>query len=88
MTQVWPDFGDAPVPTLLSMICKPEAVVTEAEVMGFPAVWADAVAAMRDELTAAAMAASAVWMIVRREDRIMNTFRKRRTSLAQGGLFP
>ena len=69
MTQIWPDFGEAPVPTLLSMICKPEAVV-----MGFPAVWADAVVAMRDELAAAATAANAVWMIVRREDRIMGTF--------------
>src|SRR5437868_7543365 len=38
MTQVWPGFGLAPVPTLLSDICKPEAVV-----MGFPAVWAVAV---------------------------------------------
>jgi hypothetical protein len=63
MTQIWPDFGEAPVPTLLSIICKPEAVV-----MGFPAVWADAVMAMRGELAAAA--ANAVWMIVRREDRI------------------
>src|SRR4051794_705683 len=35
MTHVWPGFGDAPVPTLLSVICKPEAVV-----MGFPALWA------------------------------------------------
>ena len=69
MTQIWPDFGDAPVPTLLSMICKPEAVV-----MGFPAVWADAVVAMRGELAAAATAANAVWMIVRREDRILGTF--------------
>src|SRR5579863_9577813 len=37
MTQIWPGFGEAPVPTLLSMICKPEAVV-----MVFPAVWANA----------------------------------------------
>ena len=69
MTQVWPDFGEAPVPTVLSMICKPEAVV-----MGFPAVWADAVLEMRGEVAAAAMAANAVWMIVRREDRILGTF--------------
>jgi hypothetical protein len=68
MTQIWPDFGDAPVPTLLSMICKPEAVV-----MGFPAVWADAIVETTDVETAAAMAASAVWMIVRREDRIWDT---------------
>jgi hypothetical protein len=71
------------------MICKPEAVVTEAVVMGFPAVWADAVVAIIiGELTAATMAANAVWMIVRREDRMRDTFRERRTSLAQGGLFP
>jgi hypothetical protein len=37
MTQVWPGFGVAPVPTLLSDICKPDAVV-----MVFPAVWAAA----------------------------------------------
>jgi hypothetical protein len=65
MTQVWPDFGEAPVPAVVSMICNPEAVV-----MGFPAVWADAVVEMRGEVAAAAMAANAVWMIVRREDRI------------------
>ena len=74
MTQVWPVFGDAPVPTVLSMICKPEAVVTGAEDMGFPAVWADAIVEMACEVAAAAMAANAVWMIVRREDRIMDTF--------------
>jgi hypothetical protein len=49
------------------MICKPEAVV-----MGFPAVWADAVVAITGVEMAAAMAANAVWMIVRREDRIFN----------------
>jgi hypothetical protein len=69
MTQVWPDFGEAPVPTWLSMICKPEAVV-----MGFPEVWADAVLEMRGEVAAAAIAASADRMIVRREDRILGTF--------------
>jgi hypothetical protein len=69
MTQIWPDFGDAPVPTLLSITCKPEAVV-----MGFPAVWADAVVAIRGEEIAAANAANAVWIVVRREDRIMGTF--------------
>src|SRR5450631_1548426 len=37
MTQVWPGFGDAPVPTVLSVICRPEAVV-----MIFPLVWAAA----------------------------------------------
>jgi hypothetical protein len=65
MTQVWPDFGEAPVPTWLSMICNPEAVV-----MGFPAVWADAIVEIVSEVMEAAMAANAVWMIVRREDRI------------------
>jgi hypothetical protein len=55
MTQVWPGFGEAPVPTLLSMICKPEAVV-----MGFPAVWADAILEATGVATAAAMAANAV----------------------------
>src|SRR6266850_7535786 len=66
MTQVWPDFGDAPVPTLLSMICNPEAVV-----MGFPAVWADAIRGTAIGVaTAATTVANAVRMIVRREDRI------------------
>src|SRR6202045_3915631 len=37
MTQVWPGFGEAPVPTVVSIICKPDAVV-----MGFPGVWANA----------------------------------------------
>jgi hypothetical protein len=37
MTHIWPDLGVAPVPTVLSMICKPDAVV-----MVFPAVWAAA----------------------------------------------
>jgi hypothetical protein len=69
MTQVWPDFGEAPVPTVLSMICKPEAVV-----MGFPAVWADAIVEMMGDVTAVAIAANTVWMIVRREDRILDTF--------------
>jgi hypothetical protein len=84
MTQIWPGFGDAPVPTVLSMICKPDAVV-----MGFPAAWADAVVAMiRGVETAAAIAAKAVLMIVRREDRILSTSSEGRTSLAQGGPFP
>jgi len=65
MTQVWPDFGEAPVPTLLSIICKPEAVV-----MGFPAVWAEAILMALGVATAAAAAAHAVRMIVRREKRI------------------
>ena len=44
MTQIWPGFGDAPVPTVVSMICKPEAVV-----MVFPAVWADCAGWRSDE---------------------------------------
>ncbi|GIQ74570.1 hypothetical protein BraRD5C2_30100 [Bradyrhizobium sp. RD5-C2] len=67
MTQVWPVFGEAPVPTLLSMIWRPEAVV-----MGFPAVWAIAVLPATDVETAAARPANAVVMIVRREDRILH----------------
>ena len=57
MYYMWRDIcGDAPVPTLLSMICKPEAVV-----MGFPAVWADAVTGTAIGVaTAAAAAAKAV----------------------------
>src|SRR5712671_2451643 len=67
MTQIWPGFGEAPVPTLPSMICKPDGVV-----MGFPAVWAVAVVTLiTDVETAAAMAANTVWMIVRRDDRIL-----------------
>jgi hypothetical protein len=62
MTQVCPAFGEAPVPTVVSMICKPEAVV-----MGFPAVWADAIVEIAGEVAAAAMAAKAVWMNVRRD---------------------
>src|SRR5438876_8818587 len=27
MTQVWPGLGEAPVPSLLSMICQPEAAL-------------------------------------------------------------
>src|SRR6476646_3968204 len=66
MTQVCPVFGVAPVPSLLSMICKPEAVV-----MGFfPAVWADARGVAIGMETAAPMAARAVRIIVRREYRI------------------
>jgi hypothetical protein len=42
--------------------------------MGFPEVWADAVLEMRGEVAAAAIAASADRMIVRREDRILGTF--------------
>jgi hypothetical protein len=48
------------------MICKPDGVV-----MAFPALWADAVVAMITGVeTAAAIAATAVLKMVRREDRI------------------
>jgi hypothetical protein len=53
------------VPTLLSMICNPEAVV-----MGFPAVWAEAILMATGVEAAATTAAKAVRMIVRREKRI------------------
>src|SRR6266700_1539068 len=51
MTQIWPGFGVAPVPTVVSMICKPDAVV-----MVFPAVWADAPDGARRSAPATAMA--------------------------------
>src|SRR5205807_3514117 len=51
MTQIWPGFGVAPVPTVLSMICRPDAVV-----MVFPAVWADAPDGARRSAPATAMA--------------------------------
>jgi hypothetical protein len=55
MTQVWPVCGDAPVPTWVSMICKPDAVV----VMGFPALCAVAgVGLSRVMLAPIAVAAS------------------------------
>jgi hypothetical protein len=38
MTQIWPGFGDAPVPTVVSMICRPDGVVT-----AFPVFWAEAI---------------------------------------------
>ena len=37
MTQIWPVLGEAPVPTLVSMIFRPDGVV-----MVVPAVWAAA----------------------------------------------
>src|SRR5882757_139516 len=56
MTQVCPDFGVAPVPTVLSVICKPEAVV-----MVFPAVWAAAmVGTQTNDTTANVIAVAAI----------------------------
>src|SRR5882672_5798781 len=55
MTQIWPGCGVAPVPILLSVICKPDAVV-----IGFPTPWATAVlGAAADMPTNAATRASA-----------------------------
>src|ERR1700743_605896 len=52
MTQIWPGFGDGPVPTVVSMIRSPEAVVT-----AFPVPWANALAgAKTNDASAMAMA--------------------------------
>src|SRR6266436_4915322 len=51
MTQIWPGLGVAPVPTVESIICKPEAVV-----MVFPAVWAGAPDGARRRTPAMTMA--------------------------------
>src|SRR5258705_11577378 len=51
MTQIWPGFGVAPVPTVESIICKPEAVV-----MVFPVVWAEAPDGVRRRTPAMATA--------------------------------
>src|SRR6267378_329248 len=66
MTQIWPGFGVAPVPTVESIICKPEAVV-----MVFPVVWAAAPDGAAKRKTPAAPAATAKAM-----ERLRN--RKRR----------
>jgi hypothetical protein len=44
--------------------------------MAFPAVWADALLREAGVTIAAVSAAIAVWMMVRREDRISDTFLK------------
>src|ERR1700682_5658888 len=54
MTHIWPGFGVAPVPTVLSIICKPEAVV-----MVFPAVWAAAMVGSHPNGTATSVIAIA-----------------------------
>src|SRR5512137_2822909 len=54
MTQIWPGFGDAPVPAVVSIICKPEGVV-----MVFPAVWAAAMVGTQANGTAAIVIAIA-----------------------------
>src|ERR1700722_15236849 len=69
MTQVWPAFGLAPVPTLESMICRPDGVVT-----GFPAPWAiAAVNAASARMPGAVMRASADRVPARRVTRILNS---------------
>src|ERR1700726_102999 len=55
MTQIWPGFGVAPVPTVESIICRPEAVV-----MVFPAVWAAAMVGTHANDTLATVIAIAV----------------------------
>jgi hypothetical protein len=54
MTQIWPGFGEAPVPTVESIICNPEAVV-----MTFPAVWAVAKVGTKTNDMAAIVTATA-----------------------------
>src|SRR6267142_750983 len=84
MTQIWPGFGEAPVPTVLSVICKPEAVV-----MVFPLVWAVAILGTATDMEiAAAVAVNTALTRVRRVDRIFDTFLERRTSLAQCRFLP
>src|SRR5215468_2297353 len=77
MTQVWPGFGEAPVPSLISMICKPEAVV-----IAFP------VCALALVAIAAARPLSMDVRTVRREDRILVPRLLRRACLAQSRPLP
>src|ERR1700730_16974548 len=73
MTQVWPGFGEAPVPTVVSIICKPEAVV-----MGFPAVWAAAMVGTKANGAATIIIAIAASIgIFACLKRILGTFRLR-----------
>src|SRR5581483_1331267 len=48
MIQIWPGFGEAPVPTVVSMICKPDGVVT-----AFPVFWAEAMDGMKSMASSA-----------------------------------
>src|ERR1700676_3589020 len=72
MTQVWPGFGDAPVPGVVSMICKPEGVV-----MVFPAVCAAAVVGKHacDTAKTVITIAASIGSLVCRRRRIGGTFR-------------
>jgi hypothetical protein len=56
--------------------------------MGFPAVWADVLLRAAGVTIAAVNAANAVWMMVRREDRIADAFLRERASVAQRGSLP
>src|ERR1700730_4555182 len=71
MTQIWPGFGVAPVPTVVSIICKPEAVV-----MVFPAVWAAAMVGTpaNDTPTIAIAIAAAIETLARWRRRMLGTF--------------
>src|SRR4051794_25459786 len=62
MTQVWPFFGEAPVPTLPSLICKPDGVV-----MAFPAACAIAVVGATATTPATEVARASVSRAARRE---------------------
>jgi len=68
MTHIWPGLGVAPAPTALSMICKPEAVVTV-----FPAVCAVAKVGMQanEPATNVAAMAETIDILARRKRRIL-----------------
>src|ERR1700730_5551256 len=76
MTQIWPGFGVAPVPTVESIICRPEAVV-----MVFPAVWAAAmVGAHTNGMATNVIAiAASIGIFARRSRRMLGTFRYERS---------
>src|ERR1700721_608542 len=71
MTQIWPGFGESPVPTVESIICRPEAVV-----MVFPAVWAAAMVGTHANGTLATVIAIAaiIEIFARLRRRIFCTF--------------
>jgi hypothetical protein len=70
MTQIWPGFGVAPVPTVLSVICKPDGVV-----MVFPAVWAAAMVGTHgNDIATIVIAAAAIDIPARWRCRIPEYF--------------
>src|ERR1700722_1344586 len=86
MTQVWPVFGVAPVPTLLSVIFSPEGVVIMA-----PAAWAFAVVGEALAMAAAtavtkARAAAARTMRAFRDTNCMLSLLAVRNGARSGGL--